>query len=356
MKAELNPVQITNSNGSVATFDYSKLKVIGDCALIEGADGTITLRIGPAVNSSLLNAKDGISDATCKTNDVSGAETATISASFASETHGSTTSVMKEAADYVNVQFGTTVTTATAAGHAVHFEDNQNGKFVIYIADGKNAANDAVAYETDIISASGTYKAASDSIECAISNWKEEPKTSSGANGYCANVNFKFYPSKLFSASTDFKVVKIEQVEGTSVVASWTTGSSVHFYMKQDTTVTPSTPTAASYTLTTSTKEISGVTYLTTSTKVNPTATGMANIAYPAYVSNKANVSPNSGNAWFSAYNETGTSVFTTWTDAKDATMNLTATAKTINKGAYIYILDCVLLRIDLYGYLGGRS
>lgn len=328
LKTELNPVAITNSNGSVNTFDYSKLKVIGDCALIEGADGTITLRIGPAVNSSLFNQKDGISTANV-TYGVSSSETATISSAF-SEVHGTSTAVLKDAGDTVTAKCGSTKTTATVAGNSVHFEDNANGKFKVYVASGKNAENEAVAYEFGPVT--GNKTETKNGITLAITNWQEEPKKSSGANGYCANINFTVKPSELFTSSTDFKVTQIEQLEGDSVVATWTNTGAVLFYLND--TTKASQPTSASYTIAPTTKVISGVTYLTTGSQVTPTAEGLSNIAYPAAVTNKAYIAPVNGN-WFAAYYETQSSAFTTWTDTKNTLMSLTATAKALNKGVY---------------------
>lgn len=113
-------------------------------------------------------------------------------------------------------------------------------------------------------------------------------------------------------------------LEGSSVAATWNNASTsgVYFYLKE--TDKPATPASADYTITASTKQESGVTYLTTSSTVKPSATGMANIGYPAYVSNKAYCAPNAGNAWFNAFNDSATSGFTTWTTAKDTTMSWT--------------------------------
>lgn len=337
IKTSLNSLTIKDSSNSVnaSGIDFSQLKVIGDCKLIAGSDGLITLRIGPAVNSSLFNGNDGISNASV-TYKANGVETATLSSSYSSTTHGTTTSVMKESTDTMTANCGSTITTSTVAGNAVHFEDNTNGKFKVYIGSGKNAET-INSYTFGPINDSKNYYedgATSGAIKCAVTNWKEEPKKDSGANGYCANVNFTFTPSTLFDETTDFRIVKIEQLEGESVVATWTNGNTVYCYFVDETSTKPSDVTESSYTLTKDTKTISGVTYLTTSSKVNPTAKGLANIAYPAYVNNKANIAPVNG-SWFTTYNHTSTTGWTTWTDVKDTTMDLVATSTTLNIGKF---------------------
>ena len=330
----IDPVSIVNSDKSVDA-DLSKLKVIGDCKLIQNADGSITLRIGPAVNSSVFNGNEGISVASVTYN-ASGAETATISASYSAPAHSSSvTSFMKDSGDKFTANCGSGVTTSSAAGNAVHFEDNANGKFKVYIASHNGTEMVNNSYVVGPITANGTYKGAEDSISCAVTNWKAEPKISSGANGYCANVNFTFTPSALFDSIIDFRLVKIEQLEGDSVVATWENSSStVYCYFVDSGATLPSDVATATYSLTKKSKVISGVTYLTTSSTVNPSATGLANIAYPAFVNNKAQISPVGGN-WFSTYYHTSTSGFTTWTDAEDTTMSLTASTKALNIGSY---------------------
>lgn len=327
LSSELNPIAVASMQNATGTTDFSKLKIIGDCSVIYGANGLITLRIGPALNSSLFNGLDGISKATA-TYAKSGNETATMASSFGA----TSTNVTKESTDNFTVKCGTTATTATAAGNAVHFEDNVNGKFKVTIFNG--TSNDEVIVGP--ITTSTTYKvggASSNAIECAITNFKAEPKISSGANGYCGNVNFTFYPDKYFSGSTNYRVVKIEQLEGNDVVATWTNTDNIVYFHLNDTT-TPATPTGASYTLTKDTKVISGITYLTTSSKVNPSATGMANIGFPGAVTNKANCSP-SGGTWFTGFNETATTAFTTWTDVKGTTMSWSGTGASLLIGKW---------------------
>jgi hypothetical protein len=94
----------------------------------------------------------------------------------------------------------------------------------VYIGSGKNAATET-AYEIGPIKANGTYYEdgkETGAIACSITNFKDEPKLASGANGKCANVNFTFTPNAMFTETTDFRIVKIEQLEGNDVVATWT--------------------------------------------------------------------------------------------------------------------------------------
>lgn len=334
LKAELNPISVASMQNATGSTDFSKLKIIGDCSVIYGANGTITLRIGPALNCSLFDGTDGISTATV-TYAHGGTETATISADYANTNKtGSRTIVVKGDGDTATMKCGTTATTETTSGNSVHFEDATNGYFKVYIGSGKNAET-VNSYLVGPITGNGTFYEddTNKAIACAITNFKDEPKLASGANGKCANVNFTFTPQNMFSESTDYKVVKIEQIESDAVVATWTNSTSTVYMFMAETTL-PGTPASASYVLSKSTKKISGVTYLTTSSTMTPSANGLSNIGYPGYVSNKLNCAP-SGGTWFSTFNETGTSTFTTWTDAKDATMSWTGAAKSLLIGPY---------------------
>ena len=337
LNVKLNPIAVASMQNATGSTDFSKLKIIGDCSVNYGVDGTITLRIGPALNCSLFNGTDGISSAVVSYS-ATGTETATVSSDYSDITNiGSRTIVVKGESDTLKANAGTTQTTESVAGNSVHFEDSENGSFKVYIGTGKGATTET-AYTVGPITGNGNYyesgkTSADGSILCSITNFKDEPKLSSGANGKCANVNFTFTPNKLFTETTDFRIIKIEQLEGENVVATWT-NSTATVYMFMIETNTPSVPASASYTITKNTKVISGITYLTTSSTVTPSATGLANIGYPGCVSNKLNCSPNGG-TWFSSFNETETSRFQTWTDVKDATMNWTGSAKNILVGSY---------------------
>lgn len=335
LDTQLNPIAVASMQNSDGSTDFSKLKIIGDCSVIYGANGTITLRIGPALNCSLFDGTDGVST-TSVSYKANNTQTATVSGDYSQIANtGNRTIVVKGENDTFTANCGTTATTETTAGNSVHFEDAVNGKFKVYIGSGKNAAT-VQSYVFGPITANGTYYedgAASGAIACAITNFKDEPKLASGANGKCANVNFTFTPNAMFDETTDFRIVKIEQLEGDDVVATWTNSTAtVYMFMAQ--TNVPTTPESASYTISKSTKQISGVTYLTTASTVTPSATGLANIAYPGYVSNKLNCAP-SGGTWFTSFNETATSTFTTWTDEKDVTMSWKGAAKSLLIGSY---------------------
>jgi hypothetical protein len=77
---------VASMENSTGEQDFSKLKIIGDCNVIYGANGLITLRIGPALNCSLFDGTDGIST-TSVTYNTSGTETATVSGDYSSITN-----------------------------------------------------------------------------------------------------------------------------------------------------------------------------------------------------------------------------------------------------------------------------
>ena len=422
------------------------LKVIGDCKIIYGNDGQITLRIGPALNSSLLNDTDGITTAKV-TYTAPVSESATLSNDYSDNKFigGLSTTrniVVSRDVDKITATTGSksTVIDATTGavstkGNEVHFEGANTGKFKIYVnaygvdipfvvgpiedndtykAKGKftqyvftkdttfvsgkkyyklnegsyvedksviaGAEITASTYyeaielgfqyrltsDTKFVSGKDYYILDNDSyvkktvtagaavtgntyyekqpayVNCAVTNYKQQPKTSSGASGYCACVSFTFIPENLFQSDVEFRLVKIEQIQvsGTkeSVVATWNNSDKVNYVYLLDSNTLPGQPTSASYVLsaqtTTNTKKISGITYLTTSTTMTPSAQGLFNCGYPGYITNKLNCAP-SGGSWFDSFNEISTGSFTTWTTAKGTTMNWEGTAKSILKGTW---------------------
>ena len=355
----LNPIHITsmerpNISTKTTNFaeyndkrdqDFNNIKFIGNCEVKYGDDGKITIRIGDNVNSSLYNGTDGISNATVtgtRTGDTAGVPSAGYS--NVSGANGSTSFQIFQAGDTITATTGTTAAQAGGLtdgtnGTTTHFDDNQNGTFKVYI---KKNGNEEV-YIVGPINESKTYYGKLNGegndvtgIACTVTNWGEEAMSAKGATGYMGNVNFTLTPADIYGDSTAFQVVKIEMCEGDSAVATWNADASVngtYIYIKD--TDLPGTPTGADYTLNATTKSESGVTFLTPASTITATATGMKNIGYPAATTNKANVSPNSGNAWFTALNDTATADFTTWTTVKDTTMSFSKSGIALLAGKF---------------------
>lgn len=379
----LNPIHITSMKHPTASADalaheepldpevgtndqdFNNIKFIGNCEVKYGTDGKITIRIGDNVNSSLYNGTDGISNAvqkSAKFNDIS----ATPSADFnnVSNADGSTQFQVFQGTDSIKigtteVKSENTVTNITAGaasttegltdgtnGNEVHFNDNENGKFKVYIRN----ANDtnATEYVIGSITSNGTYygkvNGAGDNVmgvKCTVTDFDVEPKSNKGATGYSGLVLIEIIPSEIYgSTSQAFSLVKIEMLEGNEVVGTWQNASptaGTFFYMNE--TDKPGTPTFVDYTI--DNPEyiwISGIKYLVDTTTATVTATGMSNIGYPALTNSntdKVVVSPNSDNTWITTVHDKTTTGLTTWTDSKDATMTYQKSSLDILKGKF---------------------
>ena len=351
LRHDLNPIHITSMKHDEASGpnsddktdqDFHTVKFIGNCDVQYNDDGTITIRIGDNLNSSLYNKKDGISNATV-TGTRTGDASATPSADYAGA-DGSTAFQVFQAGDTIKASTGTTAATAGGAtdgtnGTTTHFDDNQNGKFKVYIKKGDTTET----YVVGAITANGTYYGKLNGegnnvtgIACTVTNWGTEVMSAKGATGYMANVNFTLTPSSIYSDSTTFQVVKIEMCEGDRVVSTWNANSTVngtYMYIKE--TTTPGTPATVDYTLSNVTEKwISGVKYYTTATNVTPTATGITNVGYPAAMGNKVEFTL-SGGAWTETQNVTNASSFDNWTTVKDtSTGTVTGVAKNLDEWA----------------------
>lgn len=353
LRSDLNPIHITsmerpNESGKndddKKDQDFSNIKFIGNCKVIYGDSGQITIRIGDNLNSSLYNGKDGISTTTV-TSSKSGDSAGVPSADYSnvSAANGSASFQIFKGSAKITANSGTAQTTAAGAtdgtnGNEVHFDDNANGKFKVYIS--KNGTEEV--YVVGPITANGAYYGKLNGqgsnvtgIACSVTQFGTEPKSDKGATGYSGCVNFTITPSGIYADSTAFQFTKIEMYEGDSKVATWTNGSTngTYFYLKQ--TDAPGAPAGADYTLTAATKSESGVTFLTTGATITATATGMKNIGYPAATGNKAHVAPNSGNEWFEAINDADTAHFTNWTTVKDTAMSYSKSGIALNAGKF---------------------
>ena len=351
LRHDLNPIHITSMERAASgkddddkkDQDFNTVKFIGNCKVQYNDDGTITIRIGDNLNSSLYNTTDGISNATvtgAKNGDVS----ATPSADY-SGANGSTAFRVFQTGDTITASTGTTAAVAGGAtdgtnGTTTHFDDNANGKFKVYIKKGDTTET----YVVGPITANGTYYGKLNGegnnvtgIACVVTNWGEEAMSAKGATGYMANVNFTLTPASIYSDSTTFQVVKIEMCEGDSAVATWNASSAVngtYMYIKE--TTTPGTPDTVDYTLSNVTEKwISGVKYYTTDTKATPSATGITNVGYPATQGNKV-VFSTSGGEWTTGENITASNKFDNWTTAKDvSTGTVTGTTQSLKYGEF---------------------
>lgn len=331
--ANLNPVAIASMSNTTGESDISKVKFIGNCKVSYGTDGQITIRIGDNLNCSLFNGTDGISTTTVSSSK-SGDSAGYVSADYSSTStaDGNTSRQIFGSGGSISATCGSTASTTAGAtdgtnGNEVHFDDNTAGNFKITIA----VAGSDITYNVGPITGNGTYKAKIlgneteiNGLTCTITNFGEEPKSATGATGYSGNVSFSLVPYTLIDYSADFQFKKIEMYEGETLAATWTnaTTNGTYFVLKDS---DGASLTSADYTITKSTKQISGVTYLTTSSTVAFTASGVKNIGYPAYVGNKmgcAGLNGSTDTKWFgNEIKETSKDAFTTWTTVKDTAM-----------------------------------
>lgn len=314
---------------------------IGDVSV--DAQGNVTIRLGQNLNCSLWGGTDGISNAavtSAKSGDTAGTPSADYTTAVSSSKR------IFAAGDTITAKTGATATTAAGAnknnGNEAHFNTNTKSYFLVNIIQGTNTT--ATTYRVGPITTSTTYSgkdAAGNTnagISCAITNFGEQAKKATGATGYSGNVAFTFTPASMFSASTDFKLVSIVQADiddaGTQTqsiknVATWTntTTNGQYFYLKEN-TIKATAPASVSYDFgTVKTKVISGVTYITTQSKFTVSAQDLANIGYPAADGTYAKIVP-TGGTWFTSFNETATSAFTTYTTVKDTVMDYTSVQK----------------------------
>ena len=170
LRHDLNPIHITSMerpNPSDGTQegadkkdqDFSNIKFIGNCKVIYGDNGQITIRIGDNLNSSLYNGKDGISTTTV-TSEKSGDSAGVPSAGYSgvSAANGSASFQIFKGTAKITANSGTAQTTVAGAtdgtnGNEVHFDDNANGKFKVYIS--KNGSEEV--YVVGPITANGNY-------------------------------------------------------------------------------------------------------------------------------------------------------------------------------------------------------
>ena len=263
LRHDLNPIHITsmerpNESGKndddKKDQDFSNIKFIGNCKVIYGDSGQITIRIGDNLNSSLYNGKDGISTTTVAS-EKSGDSAGVPSADYknVSAANGSTSFQIFKGTAKITANSGTAQTTAAGAtdgtnGNEVHFDDNANGKFKVYIS--KNGTEEV--YVVGPITANGAYYGKLNGqgnnvtgIVCSVTQFGTEPKSDKGATGYSGCVNFTITPSGIYAGSTAFQFTKIEMCEGDSKVATWTNSKTngTYFYLKE--TDAPGTPTGA---------------------------------------------------------------------------------------------------------------
>ena len=329
-------------DGTVVDGIGPTINFIGIGNVTTDANGNITVRLGENLNCSMWNGTDGISKATV-TSAKSGDATATVSDDY-SETSSCGSKQIFYGTDNITANAGSTATTTAGAtsnnGNEVHFDDNSTCYFRVNIIEGK--ATTATQYLVGPISSSTDYT--NKGIKCTVGSFGEEPKKASGASGYSGTVNFTITPASMGWTSKDFKLVSIEQVKISSagatpvVQATWTnnTTNGSYFYLAENTsTYKAGDVSTASYAFdAVKTTKISGVTYLLNTSTVKVSATGLKNLGYPANSGTKVKVGV-SGGAWLTAYNESDTSKFTTWTTTKDTVMAYESAAKTINIGKW---------------------
>jgi hypothetical protein len=248
------------------------LNVIGDGALIPSADGkSLTLRIGPNLNSSIYTEKTG------------GVTDGSVSATYAS---GITNRTVGTNGSIATWKKGTNTVTITSAGE-VHF-NGLTDTFKLTVT-GKDAKGNAMTYEHTfgpITTASSTY---TDYVTGSTTVFKSKLTTSgfgaeakAGATGYSGKVTIVINIENL-GFGDGYISFKVEQI-GTKLTTGGVPTYAVNnkFYLINDTTTKANVTTGSAITIApTGSKVISGVTYLT-GANATLAVSGIENAGLPA--------------------------------------------------------------------------
>ena len=293
-----NPVAVADITEPAGKSLINKVQFIGDCKVTYKNDGSIVIRIGENLNSSNYNTTDGQTTGTASLTTPNGT-----SCWLAND---SQVTLLKNTGTYTS-----------ATSEKVHFPDNTSTTFTVVTSD--------ESYTFGPITGNGTYKAKNSSntevatVTLTVSNFSEETKTADGATGYCGNISISI-PAAIIANGTS-KNVSITKItcansEGTFSYIPATNNR----WLETDTTTKPTVTSGAVTFTSTSTKQESGVTYVTGARmKVDITGT---NFKTPAYENNVGTI--------------TGTG-FNSQTIVKSELTNNTDASKTfgLNNGAY---------------------
>lgn len=316
----LNPGVKVQMNGVTTEQNATTINFIGNCMVVKDGNGIVKTRIGENVNSSNFGTEDGQTDGTVSRKITTGTGyTSTSSATPASDlpTNGGTT-VWKDGGSSLNKL------TISPAGK-IHF-DSDSTTFELDLIVGKEGSSQTRRIFTfGPVSADGDYPAyevvdgtasstATEAISLTVSNLVVETLSSKGATGYEGNIVFTVDVKALISENTDFKF-EVRHINGAEGTKSWT-GDEYIFWV-EDTSTKPSISGEVTYSLSGLTsKQISGVTYLTGGT-ATVSASGILKLSDPAYVSNKVSFSGLNGSsaaAWIPSINQSGITGLTNFT------------------------------------------
>lgn len=293
-----NPVAVADIAEPAGKSLINKVQFIGDCKVTYKNDGSIVIRIGENLNSSNYNTTDGQTTGT------------------ASLTTPNGTSCWLANDDAVTLLKNTGTYTSTTAGK-VHFPDNTGATFTVVTS--------VETYTFGPITENGNYKAKNSSntevadVTLTVSNFGEETKAADGATGYCGNISISI-PATTIANGTS-KNVSITQITCTNSEGTFNyTPTANTRWLETDTTTKPTVTSGAVTFISNSTKQESGVTYVT-SAKMKVDVTG-TNFKTPAYENNVGTI--------------TGTG-FNTQTIVRSELTSNTAASKTfgLNNGAY---------------------
>lgn len=294
-----NPVAVADIAEPAGKSLINKVQFIGDCKVTYKNDGSIVIRIGENLNSSNYNTTDGQTNGTASLTTPNGT-----SCWLAND---SAVTLLKNTGTY----------TSTTADK-VHFPDNTGATFTVVTSD--------ETYTFGPITGNGIYNAKNSSntevadVTLTVSNFGDETKAADGATGYCGNISISI-PATTIANGTS-KNVSITKITCTNSEGTFNyTPTANTRWLETDTTTKPTVTSGAVTFTSTSTKQESGVTYVT-SAKMKVDVTG-TNFKTPAYENNVGTI--------------TGTG-FNTQTIVKSELTSNTAASKTfgLNNGAYI--------------------
>lgn len=295
-----------------------KINFIGDCAVRQNADGSLTIRIGENLNSSNFMTTDG---------QTTGVNNLKVNLPTTKSGLLATNSTIK------GVTAGSyTLDTTTAAG-LIHIDNPDTTSFVLnYKVDGVAKTMEfgpINMWNGDTLKTSATFT--NGIAKLTISNFGPETKSAEGATGYCGNIAFDIPVNELAAVGETVELTSLTYKNGgEGEFTDKDLGATKLFYY----TDVKTKPAVGSVTYNsvslTSTATKSGITYATAGT-ASATASDLTNMFTPLGVSNNVAFTSNfASNASATTTSTTATSALTLKTCCV-GTPTVTATASNIN-------------------------
>lgn len=305
-----------------------KINFIGDCAVRQNADGSLTIRIGENLNSSNFMTSDG---QTTGVNDVTVTQPANAKSGVLS--NGTSVSAITSGSYALN--------TATA-GALIHFDNNTSTSFEVVVnVDGTNktftfgpidmtsgTTSETAGLKKTFVAADTT------SVTLTVSKFGQETKSAEGATGYCGAISFSIPASEIAGgADKTIKLVSVTQKNGGEGTFTDSDLGNTTKYYYTDTTTKPGQPTSIAYTVALGNTETkSGITYAK-SGSATVTVDGLSNMFTPVGVASNVALDANDWATDTSINSSNGTSATGSMTlvTCCVATPTVTATPKNIN-------------------------